>query len=386
MDWLSRMFATRGALVRMVLLDLSGVGYLTVIARDTPAQWALAVPAFAAALLLHRRPAANLAVQAGLFAAAVTLLDDSTINAVGAAWALLEAAARSARPVRWWGAGALAVVYLAGQLRSPDHPLQGRLYTLVPLVGLPLLVGALVRANAELGRQATERAAAEQRRREAEAREARIAERGAVARELHDVVAHHVASMVLRIGVARHVLPGLTPQVQEVFDDVHATGTTALTDLRRLVELLRGTGGPGDDAALTVIEPAALSAALDGAVETARRAGLVVDADIAPEIAQLDAVRSLALLRLTQEALTNVAKHAGLAAKVRLTVRVADGTVGWEVADDGGSPTGAGPVVRGGGHGLTGMRERVSMLGGELEAGPRGAGWRVATVLPRVAA
>ncbi len=82
---------------------------------------------------------------------------------------------------------------------------------------MPLLLGLVIRTTRELGRQAQLRA-------ESESRAARADERGAIARELHDVVAHHVASMVLRVGVARHVLPDLDPRVAEVFDDVHATG------------------------------------------------------------------------------------------------------------------------------------------------------------------
>ena len=144
---------------------------------------------------------------------------------------------------------------------------------------MPLLLGLVIRTTRELGRQAEERAAEEQRRHESESRAARADERSAIARELHDVVAHHVASMVLRVGVARHVLPDLDPRVAEVFDDVHGTGTAALADLRRLVAVLRDPDGVRGDAALTAIEPAALPAAL-GAVETARRAGVTVDADI----------------------------------------------------------------------------------------------------------
>ena len=199
------------------------------------------------------------------------------------------------------------------------------------------------------------------------------------------MVAHHVASMVLRVGVARHVLPEADPRVTEVFDDVHGTGTAALADLRRLVAVLRDPDAAGRDAALTAIEPSALPAALDGAVETARRSGLTVDADIAAAAGTLDAVRGMAVLRLTQEALTNVAKHAGTSAHVRFIVAVTGDDVSWEVTDDGGGAARPAPPQRpvpGGGHGLTGMRERVEVLGGRLEAGAHDGGWRVRTTLP----
>ncbi|MET8461872.1 sensor histidine kinase, partial [Micromonospora zamorensis] len=232
-------------------------------------------------------------------------------------------------------------------------------------------------------------------------RAARADERSAIARELHDVVAHHVASMVLRVGVARHVLTDLDPRVGEVFDDVHGTGTAALGELRRLVAVLRDPDGVRGDAALTAIEPSALPAAIGAAIDRARQAGITVEADLDPAIASLDAVRGMAVLRLTQEALTNVAKHAGTSTVAHLVVAVRDGVVHWEVADTGrggapaGVPTGGGllagegalaGVPTGGGHGITGMRERVEVLGGRLETGPSGTGWRVRTALPAVVA
>jgi signal transduction histidine kinase len=173
--------------------------------------------------------------------------------------------------------------------------------------------------------------------------------------------------------------------VHEVFDDVHGTGSAALADLRRLVAVLRDPDGVRGDAALTAIEPSALPAALGVAVDRARQAGVTVEADIDPAIGSLDAVRGLAVLRLTQEALTNVAKHAGTSALARLSVSVVDGAVHWEVSDDGGGWVPA-SLPSTGGHGVTGMRERVEVLGGQLEAGPVGAGWRVRTVLPATAA
>jgi len=166
-----------------------------------------------------------------------------------------------------------------------------------------------------------------------------------------------------------------------VFDDVHSTGTAALADLRRLVAVLRNSDGVHGDAALTAIEPSALPAALGAAIDRARQAGVTVEAEIDPAVGSLDAVRGLAVLRLTQEALTNVAKHAGTSALARLSVSVVEGSVHWEVADNG-RASGPAAVPSGGGHGIVGMRERVEVLGGQLEAGPTGAGWRVRTVLP----
>ncbi|WFF05370.1 histidine kinase [Micromonospora sp. WMMD1076] len=386
MGWVGRLFDARDTFARVLLLDLCGIGYLVFGAHGGPAatgrQWALAVPAFLLALLCHRRPLVNLLIQSALLVAALVLVDDVMINQVGASWALLELTMRATRPrTVWRGAGLLAAVDLAGLIGEPVRAAFTGLFGLAVTVGLPLLLGLVVRTTRELGRQAAERAEAERRRRESESRAARADERGAIARELHDVLAHHVASMVLRVGVARHVLPDLDPRVGEVFDDVHATGTAALTDLRRLVAVLRDPDGIRGDAALTAIEPSALPAALGAAVDRARQAGVVVEADVDPAVGTLDAVRGQAVLRLTQEALTNVAKHAGAAARSRLTVSVEDGAVHWTVTDDGPGTAPAG-VPGGGGHGIVGMRERVEVLGGWLEAGPTGAGWRVRTVLP----
>ncbi|WP_346533956.1 histidine kinase [Micromonospora sp. DPT] len=389
MGWVGRLFDARDTFARMLLLDLSGVGYLVFGAQAgrsaTTTQWILALVAFAVGLVCHRRAQVNLVAQAALLAVAIPLVDDTTINQVGASWALLELAMRADRPrTIWLAAGLLAAVDLTDSIGDPFRRFLSGVFGLTVEVGVPLLLGLVIRTTRELGRQAEERAAAEQRRRESETRAARADERSAIARELHDVVAHHVASMVLRVGVARHVLTELDPRVGEVFDDVHGTGTAALADLRRLVAVLRDPDGVRGDAALTAIEPAALPAALGAAVDRARQAGVTVEADIDPAVGSLDAVRGLAVLRLTQEALTNVAKHVGTSARARLAVSVVDGSVHWEVGDDGRGRVPA-AVPPGGGHGITGMRERVEVLGGRLEAGPTGAGWRVRTVLPAAA-
>ncbi|MEU7904394.1 histidine kinase [Actinoplanes sp. NPDC049118] len=386
MGWVGRLFDARDTFVRMLLLDLSGISYLlfgTHAGREpTTTQWVLAVIAFVLALVLHRRRVLSLVAQAALLVVAFRLVDDTMINQVGTSWALLELAMWAPRPrILWSGAGLVAAVYLAFTLGREPSPISAPIFGLFIVVGVPVLLGLVIRTTRELAVQAQERALEEQRRRESESRAARADERTAIARELHDVVAHHVASMVLRVGVARHVLPDVDPRVAEVFDDVHGTGTAALADLRRLVAVLRDPS-VRTDAALTAIEPGALPEALAAAVETARRAGLTVDVSVAAEVGTVDSVRGLAVLRLTQEALTNVAKHAGTAARARLRATVVDGDVIWSVSDDGG---GVSPgLPSGGGHGLTGMRERVEVLGGRLTAGPAAGGWRVETVLPAV--
>jgi signal transduction histidine kinase len=231
-------------------------------------------------------------------------------------------------------------------------------------------------------RQAERRADAEQDRRRSDTRAARADERTAIARELHDVVAHHVASIVLRVGVARHVLVDTDPRITKVLDDVHATGGAALADLRRLVTVLRDPQALPNGPAVVSVEPGSLPAALTAAVEQAELTGITVVSTIDPRLSIVDAVRALAVLRLTQEGLTNVARHAGPAAQARLDVVMDNDALRWELTDDGG--TGPTTIVEGTGHGIIGMRERVEVLGGELTAGPAGdgPGWTLRTVLP----
>ncbi len=377
---LTRMFDERHTFARLTLLVVSGIGYLA-LRGDTMnrVDVAFAVSAFVAGYALCRWPLVNLLGQAAVFQLALLFGHASpVVPEVGAGWALIELALRSPgrRPV-YLGALLLCDVRLSGEHIQVPDTLPRAVYSLAINVGVPLLLGLNIRAVRQLALQAEERAAEQQRRRQSETRAVRAGERTAIARELHDLLAHHVASMVLRVGVARHVLPQTDPRVTEVFDDLHATGTAVLADLRQLVAVLRDPATVGDDPALASIEPSALPAALRAAVD---RTGLAVAASIDPAVATLDGVRGLAVLRLTQEALTNVAKHAGPGARARLTVAVADGAVRWEVSDAGGAvrPT-ASPAP---GHGLTGMRERVEILGGTLEAGPAGDGWRVRTELP----
>jgi signal transduction histidine kinase len=387
---LTRFFDVRHTLLRLSLLSVSGIGYLALL-RDpgdhmTPADWTLAGLAVLLPPLGVRWPFATaLAQTVVLIATHVIGSAEPVVPSVGASWAVLELALRAPGRPLWTVITLLCGAYLLGDRDELPGQAVGVLFNLVIVVGVPVLLGVNIRTSRRLAREAEERATTEARRRVSESRAARADERTAIARELHDVVAHHIASIVLRVGVARHVLQDPEPRFRAVLDDVHATGSAALADLRQLVSVLRDPQLAGPDPIVVAIEPGSLPAALGAAVDRARQGGISVEADVDPALSTVDSVRGLAVLRLTQEGLTNVARHAGRSAKVRLSIAVTDDTLRWSLTDDGGADDApAAVVVPGGGHGITGMRERVEVLGGRLEAGPAvsGRGWRLRAALP----
>ncbi len=204
------------------------------------------------------------------------------------------------------------------------------------------------------------------------ARDAVAAERARIARELHDVISHGVSVMVIQASVEHRLLGPDGGTAAQTLSDIERTGRETLEELRRLLGLLRGGG---DEPSLA---PQPGLGELGTLVDQARSAGLRVDvrregeAEVSPGV-------GLAVYRIAQEALTNVLKHAE-AHHVRLDVETSAEVVTLRVVDDGRG----GPAARAGGHGLVGMRERVAVYGGTLEAGqaPDG-GFEVVAVLPR---
>lgn len=208
-----------------------------------------------------------------------------------------------------------------------------------------------------------------QRERDLAAREAVVDERARIARELHDAVAHNVSMIVLQAGAERRVVEGPTREVLETIEQI---GRAALTEMRRLVGMLRS------DAA----DPLAPQPGLDDLqtlVTQVREAGLPVELSVAGDPRELPVGIELSAYRIVQEALTNALKHAG---EARAAVRVHYGpdSLELEIVDDGGA---ASPNDTGGGHGLVGMRERVALYGGRLDAGRRpSGGFGVHVLLP----
>ena len=199
-------------------------------------------------------------------------------------------------------------------------------------------------------------------------------ERARIARELHDIVAHSVSLMVLQAGAARQALDRQPDKAREPLLSVESTGRSAMSELRRLVAMLRQ---PGDEDQLA---PQPSLRHLDLLVAEMRKTGLLIDVDDSCRQDGIPPGVDLSAYRIAQEALTNVLKHAS-AGHVWLTVRCDGSLVEVTIEDDGRGPSANGSVA--GGHGLIGMRERASLFGGHFEAGARpGGGFRVFARLP----
>jgi signal transduction histidine kinase len=211
-------------------------------------------------------------------------------------------------------------------------------------------------------------------KRESQIQAAVTDERARIARELHDIVAHSVSLMVLQAGAARQALDREPEKARAPLLSVEATGRGAMSELRRLVSMLRQPGQEDE------LSPQPSLRHLNLLAAQMREAGLVVELDTSGGLEAIPPGVDLSAYRIAQEALTNVLKHAG-ATHVDLNVRCEGGAVEVLVEDDGRGPSGNGQVV--GGHGLIGMRERVNLFGGRFEAGARdGGGFRVFARLP----
>jgi len=213
--------------------------------------------------------------------------------------------------------------------------------------------------------------------RHAQAKIAAAAERARIARELHDIVAHHVSVMVVQADGARYALRADPGRAETALTAISATGRQALTEMRRLLGVLRSAGEQSG------LAPVPGLGELRELLDQARAAGLEVSYTLTGTPRELPEGAELAAYRVVQESLTNTRKHGGIAATAAVTLRYEPEGLTVEVTDDGI----ASPVNEPAGHGLAGMRERIAMYGGTVEAGPLpGGGFRVTAHLPSPAA
>jgi signal transduction histidine kinase len=368
--------------VPLVLLVLEGMVEV-IVSRDAPGApqstlW-FALPALAVLLvpLLARRrfPFAG-AAGYWLLATVLTFVDGrlltftTSVFVLGMVVAFLLGNLPEARQARI----GLAIVLVSAALvvyNVPGHP-ASQLVFIPILFGICWLAGFVVRGQAEQTQAAEHRASQAERERETVARIAVAEERARIARELHDIVAHAVSVMVLQVGAVRHKLPDTRAEDSDALRSVEQAGRAALTEMRRLLAVMRREG----DGVELAPQPG-----LDGLaslVNEVGRAGLPVELHVEGRPFPLPQGIDLSAYRIVQEGLTNALKHAQ-ASHADVTVRYAPDEVHIEVRDDG---TGViAPDAHG--HGLIGIRERVRLYGGEMATGTQHTGgFTLSTRLP----
>lgn len=228
---------------------------------------------------------------------------------------------------------------------------------------VPWVIGRMIRSQTALARELTEKAEREQIAREDEEARATAAERARVARELHDVLAHNLSVMVIQASAARRVADKNPAAAVEAAELISRAGREALSELRYVFGPVRKQDGDalGASPGLANIERLA---------SRAHRAGLPVEVRVEGKPLQLSPGADLVAYRVVQEALTNTLKHAH-GSRATVTIRYERGDVVVEVLDDGAGAAANGSPADSGGHGLVGMRERIALYGGKLEAGTR---------------
>lgn len=271
-----------------------------------------------------------------------------------------------------WGTTVLAGVVLSFLTPAPSADTSA---VVIVLSGVALVLGAALRERYDAQRRLAEQETISEAER---SRRTLLEERARIARELHDVVAHHMSMITVQADTAPYRLDGLSPQVREEFASIAATARESLGEMRRLLGVLRHEDATGE------LAPQPGLSDIGHLVEATERAGVPVD--FTPCEAEVSEAVGLSAYRIVQEALANVVRHAP-GANTRVTVSADDDRLEVRVVNQPPPGPPAAPVEVGDtGHGLVGMRERVRLVGGTLEAGPTAdGGFHVMAELPLTA-
>lgn len=242
------------------------------------------------------------------------------------------------------------------------------------LISVPVLLGYNVRARRQVQRKL---AAQERRNEEEQAARAMLQERSRIARELHDVVAHHMSVIAIQAEAAPLQVPDAPEALKTHFAEIRATSLEALTEMRRILGILRDGDAHGDTAPQPGLDR------LDDLVANAHAGGLAVTTRVSGHPLPVPSAVGLSVYRIVQESLSNAMRHApGSSVEVEIGYQRQPAAVRVRV-ENAAPPGGPEDVGKGARHGLVGMRERAAMLGGELSAGPApGGGFAVVAVLP----
>ncbi|MFC8511070.1 sensor histidine kinase [Streptomyces sp. NPDC057411] len=343
------------------LVDASG-GWRNTAADPTLPAWLVAATTLALAVPLYWRRSNPLAALTVMAAAALVS---------AASGAFLQAAYLQALPLFHLALGRPAGTLLraaallvpplvVGAVRFPRGSWDQHIVPTLLAYALVALLGITVRSRRD--------------ERERAVRLAATAERARIAREMHDIIGHNLAVITGLADGGRYAAAKNPARAAQALDAIGTTSRTALSDLRRLLGVLREESDPA------VRDPQPTLADLEPLIAGVREAGLPVHTELAPAAHALSTGAQLTVYRVVQEALTNTLKHAGEEATATVTLSVTEGAVVTTVTD-----TGTVPATPGQGQGLTGMRERAALYDGTLECGPppNGGGWRVRLRIPR---
>ncbi len=334
-------------------------------------------------LLVRRRwPIPVLVVTLTATALHASLVQGPVVNeSLGALVALFTVAERYERRVAIVAALCVAATFLGVIVAKAGTQVAvaGTIQTMLS-VAIILALGDWARTRTKYAAAIEENARLQEAEREERSRRAVDAERERIARELHDIVTHHVSVIVIQAGAGLTALARRPEEARAALEAIDRTSREALIDMRRMLGILGdapGTSAAGDEARA----PMPRLERLGELIEEVRAAGLPVELSLDGVRRPLDAGVELSAYRIVQEALTNALKHArGARARVRLAYEPKALEI--EVTDQGGAGRRDVGETEGGGRGLIGMRERVAIFGGEFEAGPTPTGFRVRARLP----
>jgi signal transduction histidine kinase len=287
--------------------------------------------------------------------------------------ALFALASRTDGRPLWTGLAVSAGLFSVGEIRGELAGQGiGNVFPAVLFFVLIFVIGRIVHQHRQRASGQQDRADRLERDQEARAARAVETERARIARELHDVIAHSLSIIVVQAAAERRVLPAGQQSTAETLESIEQSGRQAMTELRRLLGLLRKSDGEPS------LAPQPGLSRLGDLVAEVREAGVEVNVRTDGDLAAIPLGLDLSAYRIVQECLTNVLKHAR-AHRVEISLRCQGRIVEIEVTDDGAAAGSPAP----GGFGLLGMRERVTVYGGTVQAGPCDAGgYRVHARLP----
>ena len=334
----------------------------------------IAVVMFGLILLRRRRPLGVLAAATLLAVVATVWADRPEAFVVTTAVAAYTVATRTNRHTAWVAGIASALIVYAAVASQSDEGWLGPSIGVAAWIGMATAVGDATRSRRAYVAAVEERARRAERTRDEEARRRVAEERVRIARDLHDVVAHHIAVINVHAGLAEHTLHTQPAKAEESLEHVRQAARTVLEELATILAVLRQNGDPE-----APTDPVRGLSRLGELLESVAAAGLRVEHRQLGEARALPAATDQAAYRIVQEALTNAAKH-GAAGVARLRVEYGPDAVVIDVANPS-TPHPKRPDTTG--HGLTGMRERATAVGGKLTAGDEGPGrFHVHAVLP----